>query len=151
MLLCRSQAGSPGYKRQDMPKSILIIEDNDDARTMYKVVLERAGFVVEEAEDGPVGIVTATRSVPTLVLLDIGLPSMDGWDVCRALNRDPVTSESKIVVLTASAFLHDGARAAGCITAGFITKPASPMRVLDEIERLIGKAEDGEAEDGQPV
>lgn len=126
-----------------MPKSILIIEDNEDSRNMYKVVFERAGFIVHEAEDGPAGIVKATRSVPTLVLLDIGLPSMDGWDVCRALNRDPATADVKIVVLTASPFLHDGARAAGCITAGFITKPASPLRVLDEVERLIGKAEDG--------
>jgi CheY-like chemotaxis protein len=123
-----------------MPKSILIIEDIADAREMYKVVLERAGFVVYEASDGPAGIVAAAKYVPTMVLLDIGLPTMDGWDVCRALGRDPATAGIKIVVLTAHAFLHDGARSAGCITVGFITKPASPMRVLEEIERLIGKA-----------
>jgi two-component system, cell cycle response regulator DivK len=123
-----------------MPKSVLIIEDDVDSRAMYGLVLERAGFTVYYAEDGPAGIVKAAEHVPTMVLLDIGLPSMDGWDVCRALNRDPATAGIKVVVLTAHAFLSDGARAAGCITVGFITKPASPLRVLEEIERLIGKA-----------
>ena len=121
-----------------MAKRILIIEDNDAAREMYAIALERAGFEVTQAADGPAGIQKAAEFPPTLVLLDIGLPTMDGWEVCRVLNRDPATADAKIVALTAHAFLHDGVRAGGCITAGFITKPAKPSRVVEEIVRLIG-------------
>jgi two-component system chemotaxis response regulator CheY len=121
-----------------MPKSILIVEDSAETREMYAIALERAGFLVYEAADGLAGVMRATEHIPTLVLLDIGLPKMDGWDVCRALNRDPLTADTKIVVLTAYPFLPDGPRGAGCVTAGFITKPATPLRVLEEIIRLIG-------------
>lgn len=121
-----------------MAKSILIVEDSLETREMYAVALERAGFDVHQAADGLAGIVKAAEIIPTLVLLDIGLPKMDGWDVCRTLNRDPMTAETKIVVLTAYPFLPDGTRSAGCVTAGFITKPATPLRVLEEIIRLIG-------------
>ena len=123
-----------------MPKSVLVIEDDRDARNMYSIVLQRAGYTVYQAEDGPAGILTAREHTPTMVLLDIGLPSMDGWSVCRALKEDPRTADIQIVVLTAHAFLHEQSESAGCTIIGFITKPAAPMRVLDEIQRLIGMA-----------
>jgi CheY-like chemotaxis protein len=119
-------------------KRILIIEDNDAAREMYALALDRAGFAVAEAADGPAGIIRAAEFGPDLVLLDIGLPTMDGWEVCRVLNRDPATAGAKIVALTAHAFLADNTRSGGCVTAGFITKPAKPSRVIEEIIRLIG-------------
>lgn len=121
-----------------MAKSVLIIEDNPDARFMYSLALEHAGYTVFEAEDGPDGVVKASDYVPTLILLDIGLPSMDGWEVCRVLKRNPNTASIQIVVLTAHAFLSDQPSSSGCSIAGFITKPAAPLRVLDEIQRLIG-------------
>ena len=123
-----------------MPKSVLVIEDDPDARRMYSLVLEHAGYTVYQAEDGPDGVLKAREYNPTMVLLDIGLPSMDGWDVCRVLKTDPRTADIQIVVLTAHAFLHEQAQASGCTIIGFITKPAAPMRVLDEIQRLIGSA-----------
>jgi|SRR5687768_8516558 len=123
-----------------MPKSVLVIEDDRDARNMYSVVLEHAGYTVYQAEDGPAGIVKAREHTPTMVLLDIGLPSMDGWSVCQVLKTDPRTADIQIVVLTAHAFLNEQAQASGCTIIGFITKPAAPLRVLDEIQRLIGTA-----------
>jgi CheY-like chemotaxis protein len=123
-----------------MPKSVLVIEDDRDARHMYSLVLERAGYTVYQAEDGPDGVLKAREHNPTLCLLDIGLPSMDGWSVCKVLKTDPRTAAIRIVVLTAHAFLDEQAQASGCTIIGFITKPAAPMRVLDEIQRLIGLA-----------
>jgi two-component system phosphate regulon response regulator PhoB len=121
-----------------MAKSVLIIEDNPDARFMYSLALEHAGYTVFEAEDGPEGIGKAVEIRPTLVLLDIGLPIMDGWEVCRILKTKPETADIPIIVLTASAFLHEQASSATCAYDTFITKPVAPLRVLDEIQRLIG-------------
>jgi CheY-like chemotaxis protein len=113
-------------------RSILIIEDNEMNRDMLSRRLVRRGFDVRVAEDGPQGLAAARDRRPSLILLDLSLPGMDGWEAARQLKRDPATQTIPVIALTAHAMADDRAQAleAGC--DDYDTKPV-------EIERLVGK------------
>jgi two-component system cell cycle response regulator DivK len=111
---------------------ILYVEDNDDNVYMLKNRLSRAGFTVIIATDGAHGIAMATSEQPDLVLMDLTLPDMDGWEATRRIKADPATKHIPVVALTAHAMTGDKekALAAGC--DDFDTKPV-------DLPRLIGK------------
>jgi CheY-like chemotaxis protein len=111
---------------------ILYVEDNDDNVYMLKNRLSRAGFTVVIATDGGHGIAMAASEQPDLVLMDLTLPDMDGWEATRRIKADPATKHIPIVALTAHAMTGDKekALAAGC--DDFDTKPV-------DLPRLIGK------------
>jgi CheY-like chemotaxis protein len=111
---------------------ILYVEDNDDNVYMLKNRLSRAGFTVVIATDGANGIAMATSEQPDLVLMDLTLPDMDGWEATRRIKADPATKHIPVVALTAHAMTGDKekAMAAGC--DDFDTKPV-------DLPRLIGK------------
>jgi two-component system cell cycle response regulator DivK len=111
---------------------ILYVEDNDDNVYMLKNRLSRAGFTVVIATDGAHGIAMATSEQPDLVLMDLTLPDMDGWEATRRIKADPATKHIPVVALTAHAMTGDKekALAAGC--DDFDTKPV-------DLPRLIGK------------
>ena len=111
---------------------ILYVEDNDDNVYMLKNRLSRAGFTVVIATDGTHGIAMATSEQPDLVLMDLTLPDMDGWEATRRIKADPATKHIPVVALTAHAMTGDKekALAAGC--DDFDTKPV-------DLPRLIGK------------
>lgn len=116
---------------------ILIVEDNPVNRDVLGRRLERRGYTVRFAEDGPGGI-EATKSLnPDLILMDIGLGEMDGWEVTRRLKRDPETVNIPIIALTASAFETDRLKSleAGC--CDFDTKPVDLPRLLEKIEKAL--------------
>lgn len=120
-----------------MPHTILLVEDNEDNVTVYRAILEHSGFRVLEARDGPEGIRAARDELPDLVLMDISIPLVDGWEATRVLKADPATARIPVVALTAHAFESDRARAleAGC--DGYLVKPIEPRQVVAEVRRLL--------------
>ena len=121
-----------------MPKRILIIEDNRDNRTIYAMVLKHAGYDVVEAEDGERGIEAVLSQLPDLIVLDIGLPGIDGWQVCSMLKADETTAAIKIIIVTAHAYTEDRLQAERSGANAYLPKPVEPRRVRDEVHRLIG-------------
>jgi CheY-like chemotaxis protein len=116
---------------------ILIVEDYDDAREMYRDYLEFSGFQVDTARDGHEALEQARRHNPDLVLMDLSLPGLDGWEATRILKKDPATSHLMVVALSAHALSAEGdrARAAGC--DGFIAKPCLPHDLVDQITEIL--------------
>jgi CheY-like chemotaxis protein len=116
---------------------ILVVEDFDDAREMYRDYLEFSGFRVETARDGREAIEKARALDPDLILMDLSLPGIDGWEATRLLKGDPATSHLLIVALSAHALAAEGDRArdAGC--DGFIAKPCLPPDLVNEIGRYL--------------
>jgi len=121
-----------------VPK-ILVVEDNDLNRQMIVRRLEHRGFEVVTADDGPSALTQVEATWPDLVLMDIQLPKMDGWDVARRLKENPTTSYVPIVALTANDLPTDRARAEAMGFDGFESKPIDLERVIATIESLIGR------------
>lgn len=129
-----------------MPGRIVMIEDNEQNRYMAIFLLEKHGYEVLTAPDGPSGIALTTEARPDLILLDIQLPGMDGYAVARALRGDPSLAGVPIVAVTSYAMLGDRekALAAGC--DGYLEKPIDPDRFASQIAGFLA----GEAKDGRP-
>jgi CheY-like chemotaxis protein len=125
-------------RRQKMSK-VLLVEDNEMNRDMLSRRLERKGFDVVFAQDGSVAIELAGSERPALILMDMSLPVMDGWEATRRIKADPGTSNIPIIALTAHAMAGDKEKAleAGC--EDYDTKPVDFPRLLDKIEALIGR------------
>jgi CheY-like chemotaxis protein len=116
---------------------ILLVEDFDDAREMYRDYLVFSGFRVETASHGQEAIDKARAVSPDLVLMDLSLPGIDGWEATRILKADPATRHILIVALSAHALAAEGdrARAAGC--DGFIAKPCLPPDLVSQIAGFL--------------
>lgn len=119
-------------------KTVLVVDDQEDERTIQRAMLSHLGYRVREAEDGRAGLRSARDDPPDLVLLDIAMPGLDGFSVCRELRADPRTADIPVLLFTASVVgdLEERARAAGAV--GILVKPVDPHRVADEIRRIIG-------------
>jgi two-component system cell cycle response regulator DivK len=119
-----------------MPK-ILLIEDNEMNRDMLSRRLVRRGYEVAIAVDGEQGLAMARAEAPALVLMDMSLPGIDGWEVTRRLKAAPDTRGIPVIGLTAHAMAgdRDKALAAGC--DDFDTKPVELTRLLEKIEALL--------------
>lgn len=120
-----------------MPK-ILLVEDNEMNLDMLSRRLERKGFDVVIAMDGSKGVELANEEMPDLILMDMSLPVMDGWEATRRLKADDKTSAIPIVALTAHAIAGDRER---CLAAGcdeYETKPVKFPRLLGKIEDILG-------------
>jgi len=122
-----------------MPK-ILLIEDNEMNRDMLTRRLERRGFQVVSAVDGRAGIAMGEQEAPDLILMDMSLPDLDGWEATRLLKSSPRTRSIPIIALTAHAMSGDRERAmeAGC--DDYDTKPVELGRLLEKIGSLIRNA-----------
>lgn len=116
--------------------NILVVEDNEMNRDMLCRRLERKGYSVLVAADGVEGIDVAKSEEPDVIIMDLSLPRVDGWEACRRLKADPSTSGIPIIALTAHAMSTDRekALAAGC--DDFDTKPVDFARLLEKIERV---------------
>lgn len=118
--------------------TILLVEDNELNRDMLSRRLVRRGFEVLLAVDGEQALQAAGRSQPALILMDMSLPGMDGWEATRRLKSNPSTASIPVIALTAHAMAsdRDSALAAGC--DDFDTKPIEFDRLLAKIAALIG-------------
>jgi len=120
-----------------MKRTILLIEDNEQNRYLATFLLEKAGYAVIPASDGKIGIELAARVEPRLILLDIQLPTMDGYAVAQVLRSNPALKEIPIVAVTSYAMVGDRekALAAGC--TGYMEKPINPENFVVEIESYL--------------
>jgi len=118
---------------------ILIVEDNDMNWDMLSRRLERRGYQVTRALDGREGVTAAQQRPPDLILMDMGLPVMDGWEATRLLKGDSATRAIPVIGLTAHAMAEDRQKVmdAGC--DDYETKPLDLGRLLVKIEALLGK------------
>jgi CheY-like chemotaxis protein len=121
-----------------MPK-ILLVEDNEMNRDMLTRRLEKRGYTIAIAVDGGAGVALAKSELPDLILMDMSLPVLDGWDATKQVKADPATKGIPIIALTAHAMEGDRqkALAAGC--DDFDTKPVELNRLLLKIEELLRK------------
>ena len=119
-------------------KRILIVEDNEMNRDMLSRRLQKRGFEVFLAEDGQTGVAQTKALLPDLVLMDISLPIIDGWEATRALRADTATQAIPIIALTAHAMPGDKEKAleAGC--NDYDTKPIELSRLLEKINACLG-------------
>jgi CheY-like chemotaxis protein len=118
---------------------ILLVEDNEMNRDMLSRRLERKGFSIVTALDGEQGLALAASELPDLILMDMSLPVIDGWEATRRLKAAAATASIPIIALTAHAFSddRDKATAAGC--DDFDTKPVELPRLLEKMNRLLGE------------
>ena len=123
-----------------MPKKILVVEDDTDNRRIVVKTLSVEGYQIIEATDGIQAIAQAHAERPALILMDLALPNMDGWEATRRLKSDPETRSIPVVALTAVAMRGDEeeARAAGC--DDYISKPARPMEIRAIVKKYTGGA-----------
>ena len=127
---------------------VLVVEDYQDAREMYAAYLSFSGYRVAEATNGLEAIEKTIELMPDIILMDLALPRMDGWEATRRLKLDERTRHIPIVALTGHALagFAEGARQAGC--DAFVTKPCLPDALVAEIQRML---EARSADDGSPV
>ena len=116
---------------------VLVVEDYQDAREMYAAYLQFSGYDVAEASNGIEAVEKTLEFLPDIVLMDLALPRMDGWEATRRLKNDERTRHIPIVALTGHALAGhaEGAREAGC--DAFVTKPCLPDALVTEIKRLL--------------
>jgi two-component system, cell cycle response regulator DivK len=118
-------------------RKILLVEDNELNRDMLSRRLSRSGFNVVVAVDGPEGIRMAHDEKPDLILMDVALGAMDGWQATLIIKADPASASAPIIALTAHALESDRRRSAEVGCADFDTKPVDYPRLLEKIERLL--------------
>jgi two-component system, cell cycle response regulator DivK len=120
-----------------MIKRILVVEDQEDNRRILRDLLTTADYAVTEAENGEEALAAVAKQPPDLILMDIQLPIMDGYEVTRRIKADPSLSSIPIIAVTSYALSGDEekARAAGC--DDFVPKPYSPRQLLAKVRQYL--------------
>lgn len=116
---------------------VLVIEDSASVRRLIEVCLRVLNVEISSATDGSAGIAAIRERQPDVVVLDIGLPGLDGWEVLTQLRSDPATAHLKVLVLTAHAQPEMADRAAKGGADAFMTKPFRPLDLREQVEKLL--------------
>jgi len=124
-------------KNSERRPRVLLVDDYPDAREMYTEYLEFTGFDVVQASTGAEALKQAVDARPDIILMDLSLPVMDGWEATRRLKADARTEHIPVVALTGHALagISEGAKKAGC--DAFVTKPCLPEDLVKEIRRVL--------------
>ena len=141
-------------KRTRRPPCVLIIEDFIDAREMYQVYLEHAGFSVYTAENAVTGIALALEHRPDLIIMDAGLPGLSGYDAVKEIKADARLKDTPVFMLTGHVLTDSRDRARAVGADGFISKPCLPDELLKVIKTALshsGQAGPWPAEDPPPI
>jgi DNA-binding response OmpR family regulator len=128
-----------------LPK-VLVIDDEAPIRLLCRVNLEAEKMIVLEAEEGPSGLELARSERPDVILLDVMMPAMDGWEVLQRLLEDEATREIPIVFLTARAELRDRARGLDLGGVDYVTKPFNPLELAPLVRGVLERVSRGERE-----
>jgi two-component system, OmpR family, alkaline phosphatase synthesis response regulator PhoP len=126
---------------------VLVIDDEAPIRLLCRVNLEAEGMDVLEASDGPSGLEKARQERPDVVLLDVMMPGLDGWQVAEELLDDERTSGIPIIFLTARAEFRDRARGLDLGGVDYVTKPFNPIELAPLVEDLVARVARGERDD----
>ena len=126
---------------------MLVVDDEHSIRLLCRINLAASGIEVLEAEDGEHGIELARKEQPDLILLDVMMPGIDGWEVAHRLGRDAATSEIPIVFLTARAGADDRALGEQAGAVGYVVKPFDPVEIGSLVESVLTRLERGEREE----
>ena len=118
-------------------QSVLVIEDSASVRRLIEVCLRVLAVQLSAAEDGIKGLALARELRPDAIVLDIGLPGMDGWEVLRHLRADQATADIKVLILTAHAQPEVAEQAVAGGADDFMTKPFRPTELRERIEKLL--------------
>ena len=120
-----------------MSKRIIVVDDHEDNRQILRVLLASAGYTMIEAPDGETALAAALSEQPDLILMDIQLPGLDGYEVTRRIKSNPGFHDVPIIAVTSYALSGDEqkALAAGCIA--YVAKPYSPMQLLAKIQQYL--------------
>jgi two-component system cell cycle response regulator DivK len=120
-------------------RKVLIVDDFEDNRAMYAEFLRYSGLEVVEARDGAEAVEVARTQMPDLIVMDLSLPIIDGWEATRRIKHDPRTRDIPIIALTGHALEghSQGAREAGC--EGFLAKPCLPETLLETVNAVLAK------------
>jgi two-component system, cell cycle response regulator DivK len=124
-----------------LQKLIWIVEDNEDARCVFSAILNYDGYRVVEATDGSVGVARAREHQPDLIITDIDMPVMDGFEAARLIRADAETAQIPILAITGRSLTEAQQTHAERLFDGCFIKPMQPSRVLAEVQRLIGPPE----------
>jgi two-component system, cell cycle response regulator DivK len=122
-----------------MSKRVLVIEDNERNLYLVTYLLERQGFRVSSARDGTSGIERAVAERPDLVILDIQLPQMDGYEVAKALRAVQELGNTPIVAVTSYAMPGDREKALAVGCNGYLEKPIEPLTFVEEVQRILSE------------
>ena len=121
-----------------MTKRILVVEDTEDNRQIIRDLLASAGYEMIEALDGGQGVAMAAEHKPDLILMDMQLPVLDGYEATRRIKADPALAHIPVIAVTSYALSGDEAKtkAAGC--DAYVAKPFSPRQLLAKVRELLG-------------
>ena len=119
-------------------KTVLIADDEPPLRTLVRVTLESDQYRIVEASNGPQTLEMVKREHPDLVLLDIMMPGLDGFEVCRQIKTDPTTKSTVVVILTARNYPQDRRRGMTMGADDYLKKPFSPLALLSKIHDVLG-------------
>ncbi|MBB4639599.1 response regulator [Longimicrobium terrae] len=119
--------------------TVLLVEDNEDNRTIYTTILRHVGIDVIEAANGEDGIRLARERRPAVILMDVAMPGIDGWEATRRLKADMETAHIPVIALTAHAMAEDRQRAAEAGCEGYLAKPIEPRRVVEEVRKMLDR------------
>jgi CheY-like chemotaxis protein len=125
--------------RTDAPL-ILVVDDVEDARYLYSLYLTTHGFRVVEAVNGEEAVRLAHEHQPALVLMDLGLPVMDGWEATRRIKADPRTRRVPVLAISGHAFPDSVKRAKEAGVDAFFMKPCMPATVLAKVNEMLGRS-----------
>ena len=120
-----------------MRKTILVVEDQEDNRQILRDLLGSVGFAMQEAENGEEALTAVAKQRPDLILMDIQLPLLDGYETTRRLKGNPETKGIPIIVVTSYALSRDEAKARECGCDAYVTKPYSPRALLAKIKEFL--------------
>ena len=122
-----------------MTKRILVVEDQEDLRGVLRDLFTRSGYIVIEATDGAAGVASAKSDRPDIILMDIQMPVMDGYEATRQIKAHPTLAQIPVIAISSFAMKGDEekARAAGC--DHYVTKPYSPVQLLRMVRGYLGE------------
>jgi two-component system cell cycle response regulator DivK len=126
-----------------MPARILVIEDNLASRELAVYLLAKRGHTVEAAENGAQGLAVAERMLPDLILCDLQMPEMDGYDFISSVRTHARLASVPVVTVTAFSMPGDETRAMAAGFDGYLSKPIDPMRFCEQVEAFLGPAPRG--------
>lgn len=125
-------------KASKQTHTVLLVDDDAHNRKIFETVLMRAGFEVMIATGGDEALEKVKEVLPDLVLMDLSIPVIDGWECTRRLKADPATRGVQIIALTAHAMRGDEERALAAGCDGYLSKPISPRKLVEAVKQRLG-------------